>query len=86
MVATFLENVAKVKYLGTLTNQNYIHEEIKSRLNSGNACYRAVQNRLSPYLLFRNVKIKIYKIVNYCHLSFCMGVKPDLSRCGKNTD
>jgi len=27
------ENVEKFKYLGTVTNQNHIHEKIKSRLN-----------------------------------------------------
>jgi hypothetical protein len=33
------ENVAQFKYLGTMvTNKNLIQEEIKRRLNSGNAC------------------------------------------------
>jgi hypothetical protein len=45
------ENVTKFKYLGaTLTNQNDIREEIKNRLNSGNAFYHSVQNVLSSRL------------------------------------
>jgi hypothetical protein len=39
------EKVAKFKYLlTTLTDQNDIRDEIKSRLNSGDACYHSVQN------------------------------------------
>jgi hypothetical protein len=48
----------------TLTNQNDIHDEIKSRLNSGNACYHSVQNLLSSRLISKNLKIKIHKIYN----------------------
>ena len=49
------------KYLGTtLTNQNSIAEEIKSRLRSGSACYHSVENFLSSRLLSKNLKIKIY--------------------------
>ena len=52
------------KYLGTtLTNQNSIAEEIKSRLRSGNACYYSVQNILSSRLLSKNLKNNIYRTI-----------------------
>jgi len=58
------ERVEEFKYLGTtLTNQNSIAEEIKSRLRSGNACYHWVQNLLSSWLLLRKLKIKIYRTI-----------------------
>jgi hypothetical protein len=54
------EKVAKFKYLvTTLTNQNDIRDEIKSRLNSGNTCYYSVQNLLSSHFILKNLKIKI---------------------------
>jgi hypothetical protein len=38
-----IERVEEFKYLGTtLTNKNYIQEEIKSRLKLGNACYTKI--------------------------------------------
>jgi hypothetical protein len=43
------------------TNLNLIQEEIKGRLNSGNACYHSAQNLLSSRLLSKNIKIRIYK-------------------------
>jgi hypothetical protein len=46
------ENVAQFRYLGTtITNENLIQEDIKRRLNSGNACYHSVQNLSSCRLL-----------------------------------
>jgi hypothetical protein len=57
-------NVTKFKYLDTiLTNQNDIYDEIKSRLNSGNACSHSVQYILSSRLMSRKLKIEIYKII-----------------------
>ena len=44
-----VERVEGFKYLGTtLTNQNSIQKEIKSRLKLGNACYHSVQNFCLP--------------------------------------
>ena len=58
------ESVEEFKYLATtLTNQNSIAEEIKSRLRSGKACYHSVQNLLSAILQSTNIKIKIRRTV-----------------------
>jgi sorting nexin-29 len=58
------ENAAQFKHLGmTATNQNLIQEEIKRRLNSGNACYHSVQNLSSSHLLSKKVKIRMYKTI-----------------------
>jgi hypothetical protein len=51
-----------VRDIGKFTNGRYYENyyvTVRSRLNSGNACYHAVQNLLSSRLLSRNVKIKI---------------------------
>ena len=54
------ERVEEFKYFGiTLTNQNCIVEEIKSRVWSGNACYHSVQNLLSSRLLSKNLVVDI---------------------------
>ena len=63
-INSFLERVEEFKYLGkTLLNQNYIQEEIKSRLKLENACYHSVQNFFSSSFLTKNLKIKVYRSV-----------------------
>jgi len=58
------ERVEELRYLGTtLTNQNSIQEEIKSRLKSGNACYHSVQNLLPSLLISKNLKNKIFRTI-----------------------
>ena len=52
------------KYLGkTLTDQNSIQEEIKSRLKSGNSAYRSVQNVLPSSLLSEDLEIMLYRTI-----------------------
>ena len=58
------ERVEEFKYLGTtLTTQNSIAENIKSRLRTGNACNHSVQYLLSSSFLSKNLKIKIYRTI-----------------------
>jgi hypothetical protein len=58
------EGVEEFKHLGeTLTNQSSVQEKIESRLKSGNACYHSVQKLSSSSLLYKNLKIKIYRTI-----------------------
>ncbi|KAJ4448528.1 hypothetical protein ANN_10546 [Periplaneta americana] len=58
------EEVEKFKYLGaTVTNINDTRDEIKHRINMGNACYYSVEKLLSSSLLSKNLKVRIYKTV-----------------------
>ena len=53
-----IENIEKFKYLGSIiTNRNEVHEEVISRVNSGNAAYFSVQKLLS----FRKLLAKTWK-------------------------
>ena len=60
------------KYLGTtLTNQNYIQEEIKGRWKSGIASYFSVKNLLPSSSPSTNMKLKIYRITLHVILYEC---------------
>jgi hypothetical protein len=71
------ENVSLFIYLGTtVTNQHLIQDEIKRRLNSGNACSNSVQNISSSRLLSKNVEIIIYEATTLPAVLYrCEGVK-----------
>jgi hypothetical protein len=71
-------NIQKFEYLGTtITKQNCIHQEINSRLNSGNAYYHSVQSLLSSSLFSKHLNIIIDKTI-ILHI-VCTGVKLELS-------
>ncbi|KAJ4435570.1 hypothetical protein ANN_18186 [Periplaneta americana] len=58
------EEVEKFKYLGaTVTNINDIQEEVKRRMNMGNACYCSVERLLSSSLLSKSLRVGIYETV-----------------------
>jgi len=47
-----------------MIKQKCMDEEIKSRLNSGTACYHFVKNLLSVLLISKKIKITIYRTIN----------------------
>ena len=50
------------QYLGTtLTNQNFIQEDIRNRLTPGNVFCDSVKKLLSSSLISKNIKVKIYR-------------------------
>ena len=54
----------KFRYLGvTVTNTNVICEEIKRKINMGNACYYSLEKILSSRLLSKKLKVKAYKTI-----------------------
>jgi len=56
---SLFEGVKKFICLGiNLTNQNFIQEEIKSRLKSGNDCYHSAQNLLSSSFLSKISRLR----------------------------
>jgi hypothetical protein len=74
--------VKQFQYLETtITYQNSIHEEIKSRLKSKNVCWHSAQN-MSFTFSSKNIKITIQRTVIF--LLFCIGVKLGLSHRGRN--
>jgi hypothetical protein len=56
--------VAKLKYLGTIVNnQIYTNEEVRRKLNWGNACHHSFYYLLSSHPISKNAMLKIYEII-----------------------
>ena len=65
---TSFEDMEKFKYVGvTLSDTNNIREEIKRRINMGNACY-SLEKILSSRLPSKKLKVNTYKIKQLCIL------------------
>jgi len=68
------EGVEQFRYLEiTLTNKNFIREEITSRLKSGNACCHPVQNLLPPSSIPTGTKITRYRSGNFACFLYLWG-------------
>jgi hypothetical protein len=61
----------------TLTYQNWMQEEIKRELNSGNTCYHSPIHILYSCLLCQDIKMKYTEIK--CSISFSMGTNTGLA-------
>jgi hypothetical protein len=72
------ENTEKLKYLG-MAPTDTIHEDIKIRLNSGDACFCSVQTRLPFCLPSVIINIKVICTRPLFYLLFCMDIKLGLS-------
>jgi hypothetical protein len=63
------EDVVKFRYFGmTITSRSLIHEEIKSRLNSGNGWCHSVKKLMSSGMLSKNLKFKIHSYNFACSI------------------
>ena len=43
----------------TVANRNLINESIKSRVDTGNACYRSIPNIMPAFLLTEELQVKM---------------------------
>ena len=66
------ESLEEFTYLEiTVKKQSSLHEEIKSRLKSGNACNHSVKNTLSSSLLSKNIIIEVSSSSSFGTKTLC---------------